>query len=306
MYESILAAAARHSCIAIPDAPMSRYTTFRVGGPADLLVEPGSTEALSDLLQAAKADGVDPLVIGKGSNLLVPDEGLRRVVFHMGDAFSALTAHEDGTLEAEAGASVIKLCRFAQQNALSGLEFAFGIPGTVGGAIYMNAGAYGGEVGDHVLSVRYMDRNGNEGTWSAEDAGFSYRYSHFMREDKIITSVVFRLEPADPDAILEKMEDFMERRRSKQPLEYGSAGSTFKRPEGYFAGALIEQSGLKGVSVGGAEVSEKHAGFVINKNNATAKDVLDLMALIRETVQRNYGVTLEPEVRILGEVPWNS
>ena len=306
MYETILRAAERHGCETVPNAPMSRYTTFRVGGPADLLIEPNGTEALKDLLQACKADGADPLVIGKGSNLLVPDEGLSGVVLHLGDAFAGLSRNEDGTFHAEAGASVIKLCRFALEQSLSGLEFAYGIPGTVGGAIYMNAGAYGGEVGDHVVRVYHMDRDGNEGIWEAEEAGFAYRHSNYMGTDLIVTSVDFALEPGDPETIRAGMEDFMQRRRSKQPLEYGSAGSTFKRPEGYFAGALIEQSGLKGVSVGGAQVSEKHAGFVINKDHATARDILDLMTLVRETVQKNFGVTLEPEVRILGGAPWNS
>lgn len=306
MYEAILKAANQFGCTALPNAPMSRYTTFRVGGPVDLLVEPNSTEALSAILKACKAEGVRPLVIGKGSNLLVPDEGLSGVCIHMGDAFSALSVPEAGTIRAEAGASVIKLCRYALEQSLGGLEFAFGIPGTVGGAIYMNAGAYGGEVGPLVVEVTHMDLEGNVSTWSGEEAGFSYRHSNYMEQDYIVTSATFRLEPADPADIKAHMDDYMERRRSKQPLEYASAGSTFKRPEGYFAGALIEQSGLKGAAVGGAEVSEKHAGFVINKGTATAADILGVMQLVRETVQKDHGVTLEPEVRILGRAPWNS
>lgn len=306
MYESILRAAKRHGCTALEQAPMSKYTTFRVGGPADLLIEPNGEDALADLLKACREEGVSPLVIGRGSNLLVPDEGLPDVVLHLGDAFSGITALSDDVLRAEAGATVIGLCRFALEQSLGGLEFAFGIPGSVGGAIYMNAGAYGGEVGDSVVSVRHMDRDGNIGTWTAEEAGLSYRHSNYMGTDLIILSADFRLAKDDPTIIKAKMDDFMQRRRDKQPLEYGSAGSTFKRPEGYFAGALIEQSGLKGASVGGAQVSEKHAGFVINKDHATAKDILDLMTLVRETVQRDHGVTLEPEVRILGGAPWNS
>ncbi|MBQ8062582.1 MAG: UDP-N-acetylmuramate dehydrogenase [Clostridia bacterium] len=306
MFENILEAAKQHNCTAKNNAPMSQYTTFRVGGPVDLLVEPNSVDALADLLKAAKADGVKPLVIGKGSNLLVPDGGLRGVVFHMGDAFSDISYAGNDMIKVQAGATVIKLCRFALEYSLSGLEFAFGIPGSVGGSIYMNAGAYGGELGEHVVVVNHMDFDGNRGSWSPRQAGFSYRHSNYMDEDLVVTSVVFQLDKSNPEAIKMKMDNIMERRKTKQPLEYGSAGSTFKRPEGYFAGALIEQSGLKGTSVGGAEVSEKHAGFVINKNNATAKDVLDLMALIRKTVQEQHGVTLEPEVRILGEVPWNS
>lgn len=306
MFDNILRAAEQYGCTAIKNAPMSEYTTFKVGGPVELLVEPNSVDALGDLLKACETDGVKPLVIGRGSNLLVPDEGLKGVVLHMGDDFSDVTYAGNDMIKAQAGASVIKVCRFALEYGLSGLEFAFGIPGSIGGAIYMNAGAYGGEIGDHVVVVNHMDYHGNRGSWSPRQAGFSYRHSNYMDEDLIITSVVLQLDKANPDAIKMKMDNFMERRKTKQPLEYGSAGSTFKRPEGYFAGALIEQSGLKGATVGGAQVSEKHAGFVINKDNATAKDVLDLMALVRETVQKDHGVTLEPEVRILGDTPWNS
>ena len=306
MFESILKAAEQYGCKTEKNAPMSQYTTFRVGGPVDLLVEPNSVDALEALLKAAKADGVKPMVIGKGSNLLVPDDGLRGVVFHMGDAFSDVSYAGNDMIKAQAGATVINLCRFALEYSLTGLEFAFGIPGSVGGAIYMNAGAYGGEIGDYVVAVNHIDYDGNRGSWSPRQAGFSYRHSNYMENDLIVTSVVLQLDKANPEAIKMKMDNFMERRKAKQPLEYGSAGSTFKRPEGYFAGALIEQSGLKGKQIGGAQVSEKHAGFVINKDNATAKDVLDLMAFIRETVQNDHGVTLEPEVRILGDVPWNS
>lgn len=306
MFDSILSAAQQYGCKTEKNAPMSLYTTFRVGGPVELLVEPNSVDALEALLKAAKNDGVKPLVIGKGSNLLVPDEGLKGVVFHMGDDFSEISYAGNDMIKAQAGATVINLCRFALEYSLSGLEFAYGIPGSVGGAVYMNAGAYGGEIGDSVVVVNHIDYDGNRGSWSPRQAGFSYRHSNYMDSDLIVTSVVVQLEKANPDAINMKMENIMERRRNKQPLEYGSAGSTFKRPEGYYAGALIEQSGLKGKQIGGAQVSEKHAGFVINKDNATAKDVLDLMAFIRETVQREHGVTLEPEVRILGDAPWNS
>lgn len=291
MFESILKAAEQYGCKTEKNAPMSQYTTFRVGGPVDLLVEPNSVDSLEALLKAAKADGVKPMVIGKGSNLLVPDDGLRGVVFHMGDAFSDVSYAGNDMIKAQAGATVIKLCRFALEYSLTGLEFAFGIPGSVGGAIYMNAGAYGGEIGDYVVAVNHIDYDGNRGFWSPRQAGFSYRHSNYMDSDLIVTSVVIQLDKANPEAIKMKMDNFMERRKAKQPLEYGSAGSTFKRPEGYFAGALIEQSGLKGKQIGGAQVSEKHAGFVINKDNATAKDVIELMAFIRETVQKDHGVT---------------
>lgn len=306
MYDQILRAANQFGCKAIQYADMKHYTTFHIGGPADLVVEPNSVDALSALLKAAKQDGVKPIILGRGSNVLVPDEGLRKVVFVMGDDFSNIEYAGSNMIRAEAGASVLKLCRFALEYSFGGLEFAYGIPGSVGGAIYMNAGAYGGEIGDYVVAVNHIDYDGNRGSWSPRQAGFSYRHSNYMENDLIVTSVVLQLDKANPEAIKMKMDNFMERRKAKQPLEYGSAGSTFKRPEGYFAGALIEQSGLKGKQIGGAQVSEKHAGFVINKDNATAKDVLDLMAFIRETVQNDHGVTLEPEVRILGDVPWNS
>ena len=299
MFESILNAAEQYGCKTETNAPMSQYTTFRVGGPVDLLVEPNSVDALEALLKAAKQDGVRPMVIGKGSNLLVPDEGLRGVVFHMGDDFSDVSYAGNDMIKAQAGATVIRLCRFALEYSLTGLEFAFGIPGSVGGAIYMNAGAYGGEMKDVVMVVNHMDYNGEKGSRSGSALDFQYRHSSYMESDLIITSVIFHLEKDNPDAIKMKMDNLMQRRKDKQPLDYPSAGSTFKRPEGFFAGALIQECGLKGKQLGGAQISDKHAGFVINRDNATAKDVLDLITLAQETVLTQKGVLLEPEVRIL-------
>lgn len=300
MYETILAVAEAHGCKTTKQADMSRYTSFRVGGPADLLVEPNSTEALSGLLKACKQEGVKPLVLGKGSNVLVPDSGLQNVVLLMGDAFSKVEYCGNNMVRAQAGASVTKLCRFALDYSLTGLEFAYGIPGSVGGAIYMNAGAYGGEMKDVVMVVNHMNADGEKGSWQGKaELGFDYRHSNYMGSDLIITSVIFYLEKGNPDAIKMKMDQTMARRVARQPLEYPSAGSTFKRPEGHFAGALIEQCNLKGYTIGGAQVSEKHSGFVINRGNATATDILQLISYIQETVQKETGVSLEPEVQIL-------
>lgn len=299
MYDHILRAADQFGCKATQYADMKHYTTFHIGGPADLLVEPNSVDALSALLKAAKKDGVKPLILGRGSNVLVPDEGLRRVVFVMGDDFSNIEYAGSNMVRAEAGAPVLKLCRFALEYSFGGLEFAYGIPGSVGGAIYMNAGAYGGEMKDVVMVVNHMDYDGEKGSRSGSALDFQYRHSSYMESDLIITSVIFHLEKDNPDAIKMKMDNLMQRRRDKQPLDYPSAGSTFKRPEGYFAGALIQECGLKGKQVGGAQISDKHAGFVINKDGATAKDVLDLITLAQETVLNQKGVLLEPEVRIL-------
>ena len=300
MYETILAVAEAHGCKVTKQADMSRYTSFRVGGPADLLVEPNSTEALSGLLKACKQEGVKPLVLGKGSNVLVPDSGLKNVVLLLGEAFSKVEYCGNNMVRAQAGASLTKLCRFALDYSLTGLEFAYGIPGSVGGAIYMNAGAYGGEMKDVVLVVNHMNADGEKGSWQGKaELGFDYRHSNYMGADLIITSVIFYLEKGNPDAIKMKMDQTMARRVAKQPLEYPSAGSTFKRPEGHFAGALIEQCNLKGYTIGGAQVSEKHAGFVINRGNATATDILQLISYIQETVRKETGVNLEPEVQIL-------
>ena len=300
MYETILAVAEAHGCKVTKQADMSRYTSFRVGGPAELLVEPNSTEALSGLLKACKQEGVKPLVLGKGSNVLVPDSGLKNVVLLLGEAFSKVEYCGNNMVRAQAGASLTKLCRFALDYSLTGLEFAYGIPGSVGGAIYMNAGAYGGEMKDVVMVVNHMNADGEKGSWQGKaELGFDYRHSNYMGADLIITSVIFYLEKGNPDAIKMKMDQTMARRVAKQPLEYPSAGSTFKRPEGHFAGALIEQCNLKGYTIGGAQVSEKHAGFVINRGNATATDILQLISYIQETVRKETGVNLEPEVQIL-------
>lgn len=299
MFEEILSTAEQNGCKVTRNADLSRYTTFKIGGPAALLVEPGSVDALSEVLKTCKKEGVKPLILGRGSNVLVPDEGIENVVIVMGENFSKIEYCGSEMIKAQAGAPVIRLCKFALDYSLGGLEFAYGIPGSVGGGVYMNAGAYGGEMKDVVLFVDYLDYDGNRGSWQGKELGFSYRHSNFMDSDLIITSVVFKLEHRNPDVIKSKMDGLMQRRRDKQPLDYPSAGSTFKRPEGYFAGKLIQDSGLMGKQIGGAQVSTKHAGFVINKGGATAKDVKDLIHFVQKTVKDKFGVTLEPEVRIL-------
>jgi len=299
MYENLIAVAKKNDCSVTLDAPMSKYTSFKIGGPAKVLIEPNSVDSLSEILKACFKENVKPIVLGNGSNVIVKDEGINGVVIMMGSAFSKIEYCGNNMVKAQAGANLATLCKFALEYNLTGLEFAYGIPGTVGGAAFMNAGAYGGEMKDVVMVVNHMNLKGERGSFQGSQLDFSYRHSAYVNSDLIITSVIFYLDTENPEGIKNKMEDFLRRRKAKQPLEYPSAGSTFKRPEGFFAGALIEECGLKGYSVGGAAVSEKHAGFVINKDNATAKDVLDLIDHIQKTVNDSKGVLLEPEVRII-------
>ncbi len=297
--EKIIAVAKANGCNVIENADMSKYTTFKVGGNAKLLIEPTSIDSLSEVLKACKACGVKPIVLGNGSNVLVRDEGIDGVVIVMGDAFSKIEYFGNEMVRAQAGAKVASLCNFCLEYSLGGLEFAFGIPGTVGGAAFMNAGAYGGEMKDVIMVVNHMNLDGERGSYQGSQLGFSYRHSAYVDSELIITSVIFQLKKDNPDAIKNKMTDVLSRRKAKQPLEYPSAGSTFKRPEGYFAAALIEECGLKGKTVGGAQVSEKHSGFVINKGGATSNDILSLMDIIKKTVKEEKGVDLEPEVRVI-------
>ena len=278
------------------DYPMSKLTTFKIGGPADVLITPKSREQLSSVLSLCTDMDVPYMIIGKGSNLLISDDGMDGAVIKLSGALDEIKLIDETTVYCGAGAQLSALCTFCCEHSLSGLEFAFGIPGSVGGAVFMNAGAYGGEMRDVVTDADYVSPDGEFGRISDERLDFSYRHSAFSNSANIIVGAVFKLKRDDKTAIKARMDDFMSRRKDKQPLQYPSAGSTFKRPEGYFAGALIEQSGLKGYSIGGAEVSEKHAGFVINKGGATCKDVSDLMKHIADTVFEKFGVRLEAEV----------
>ena len=278
--------------------PMKNHTSFKIGGEADIFVKVKDISSLKETLKSAKENEVPTFILGKGSNLLVSDDGIEGAVISLLglDEISL----EDDIINCAAGVSLSSLCRFARDNSLSGLEFAYGIPGSVGGAVYMNAGAYGGEMSDVLKSVTCMDKEGNIKEISAKDMELGYRNSVFMKNGMIVLSAKLRLKSGKLEDITAAMEDYMNRRLSKQPLEYPSAGSTFKRPEGYFAGALIEENGLKGFTIGGAMVSEKHAGFVINYKNANCSDVKQLINCISQRVFENNGVKLQPEVIFVG------
>lgn len=279
--------------------PMARHTTFRVGGPADVLFMPEGADQLIAALEAARSAGVPAYVIGNGSNLIVRDGGVRGLVIAIGEGMSEIARCGD-TVEAQAGAALARVAAFAQSEGLAGLEFASGIPGTLGGGCAMNAGAYGGQLSDVLIDARVLT-GGAVRTLSREDMQMGYRTSLPLRTGGIVLSARFALTPDAPEAIAARMRELNARRRDKQPLNLPSAGSTFKRPEGHFAGALIEQAGLKGLSVGGAQVSQKHAGFIVNAGGATASDVLALIAEVQDAVQARSGIRLETEVRVLGE-----
>lgn len=286
-------------CEARKNEPMSKHTSFKIGGNADVYIKVNNLSKLSTILKECQASDVDYMILGNGSNLLVSDDGIRGVVIRLDGDFRKITLLDDTTIFCGAGATLAYLCKFALNCGLSGLEFAWGIPGTVGGAVFMNAGAYDGEMKDVVHSVSHISPSGEIGRTEKDDLNFGYRTSIYRSNNMIITGVTLKLKKGNPDEIREKMDDYMLRRSTKQPLEYPSAGSVFKRPEGNFAGALIEQCGLKGKTCGGAQVSEKHAGFIINKSNATAKDVRDLIGEIQKTVSDKTGYSLECELIIL-------
>lgn len=285
-------------CEYCTDEPMSSHTTFKIGGNARLLVYPESEEQISRIVKCAKDHGVRLVTVGNGSNLLVADEGIDACVMVLDQRMGDIRLIDDETIYAPAGVMLIKLCRFALEHSLSGLEFAYGIPGTCGGGAFMNAGAYGGEMKDVLFRCDHIDSNGEAGYLEGDNLKLSYRHSAYYDNGCVITGLYLKLKKGDKDEIKAKMDDLLSRRKAKQPLEFPSAGSTFKRPEGYYAGALIEGCGLKGKSVGGAQVSEKHAGFVINKGNATCNDVLELCRFCSDTVFKEKGVKLEMEIRV--------
>lgn len=279
--------------------PLKDHTTFKIGGPADLFIMPRTLDELSETMQRiAKAD-VPLTILGSGSNVLVLDGGIQGVVVSLCHLKERLQC-EGQSLLISAGFMLKDVSEFAYKNSLTGLEFAIGIPGTLGGAVFMNAGAYGGEMSQIVSKVRAVSLDGRINEYTLEELAFAYRHSRFHESHEIVAEVEMTLQPGEAQAILDTMNDLTERRMSKQPLEYASAGSTFKRPTGYYAGTLIEETGLKGLSCGDAEVSKKHAGFVVNKGTATASDVLTVIREVQQRVEQAHGVVLEPEVRIIG------
>ncbi len=283
----------------LEDAVFAQHTTFRIGGNIALLAQVESKEQAAVCLRAAKAQGIRPFFLGKGSNLLVSDAGYAGFVLKYMSRMERMHC-ADTVLTVEAGMTLAQIAVYAQEQGLTGMEFAHGIPGTLGGAIWMNAGAYEGEMAQIVEEVCVLDSDGMEHVFLRGNLGFGYRSSRFQGENLYIISAKLRLTRGDKAEILAKMQDLMQRRRSKQPLEFPSAGSTFKRPEGHFAGAMIEQAGLKGFMVGGAQISEKHAGFVVNVGQASCEDVLRLMRAVRQVVQMDTGIVLEPEIQLLG------
>lgn len=282
---------------------MSKHTTFRIGGPAALMALPGNTAQVRAVLDIARELDIEPFFLGNGSNLLVADGGYRGFVVKLAGEFEEIFTKvlEDGTLALVAGGAALlsRMSSRALEEGFTGLEFAGGIPGSLGGAVTMNAGAYGGEMAQVMELVNVLTNDGTVQTFSKEECQFGYRRSIFSGSDYLILEAIFSLEPGDPEAIRARMEELAAKRKEKQPLEYPSAGSMFKRPPGHFAAALIDQCGLKGLTVGGAQVSEKHAGFVVNRGGATCADVLELVRQVKEEVLRQTGVELEMEVKVL-------
>lgn len=280
--------------------PMSEHCSFKIGGPARLMLLPSSAEEAASALAILRSSGAQVLIVGSCTNLLIPDEGYPGAVVRMSKPASSMELLDAARIRAQAGATLNALAVFAARHGLTGLEFAHGIPGSVGGGVAMNAGAYGGEMRDVLESAEYVDKDGAIRTLSGDALGLSYRHSAFSDTDKLITSAVFRLTPGDGEAVRARMNELIEKRRASQPLDMPSAGSTFKRPKTGYAAALIDEAGLKGLRVGGAMVSTKHAGFVVNAGGATYSDVIELMREVRRRVYEFSGVLLEPEVKIIG------
>ncbi|MBQ4464859.1 MAG: UDP-N-acetylmuramate dehydrogenase [Oscillospiraceae bacterium] len=286
----------------LENVPLSEHTTFRIGGTADLWAEVNSTDALSALVRLCRGEHYPYYVLGRGSNILASDAGYRGLILHIGNDFSAIRMEDSRTMVCEAGATLVKAAKTAEEHSRTGMEGLSGIPGSIGGALFMNAGAYNYEMSQIVTSCTYLDKNGEIRERRACDLELSYRHSWFTdHTDNVILTVTMQLEAGDQAEITAKMQDFLARRNEKQPLNYPSAGSTFKRPVGNYASALIDQCGLKGYSVGGAQVSEKHAGFVINRDNATCADVLQLCKDVRRIVNEKTGYKLELEPILLGD-----
>lgn len=280
------------------EEPMAKHTSFRIGGPVEVMAFPKNADELRKLLKTAAELQITPAILGAGTNILAPDEGIRGLVICLKDCLGGMEQLDETHIRVAAGVTMTRAALFAASLGLSGLEFAHGIPGTVGGGVYMNAGAYGGEICQVCRSVEVMDMNGNISTMGCSCMEFSYRHSILEENDGIVLSAIFELEPKPQEEIREKMADLMNRRKTSQPLDLPSAGSAFKRPVGAYAAALIDQAGLKGFCVGGAGVSTKHAGFVVNNGGATAADVKEVLRQVADIVFEKSGFHLEPEVRI--------
>ncbi len=290
----------RFNCAYKLAEPLKNHTTFKIGGQAKMLVMINSTDILIELLRFLRENNIKFFILGKGSNILADDIGFDGVILKISNSFSEIKLIDENKVYCTAGTPLSEICLFALEHSLMGLEFAYGIPGTAGGALFMNAGAYGGEMKDAVLSARYIDQNNEIQEIINEDMKLSYRHSVFSEKtDNIIVDMVFQLQKGDKTEIKAKMDELLGKRKDKQPLEFPSAGSTFKRPEGSFASLLIEQCGLKGLTVGGAQVSEKHSGFVINKGDATFDDVMKLTDEVKKIVSEKTGYKLELEPIIL-------
>lgn len=288
------------SCRILLDEPLKEHCSFKIGGKAEILVIPENEKTLSEIIRYVSGRDISCHILGNGSNVLISDEGLKGITIKLMGGLNELIYLGNGVISCAAGVSLTRLCNFALEHSLTGLEFAYGIPGSVGGAVYMNAGAYGGEIKDVLTSVRSIDKSeGIPDETPAKDLSLSYRNTTFMTNDRIITCAVFTLKEGNSADIKARMDELMAKRKNSQPLQYPSAGSTFKRPPVGYAAAHIDECGLKGRSVGDAMVSEKHAGFVINTGNATFNDVISLMDIIKDEVMTKHGVLLEPEVEIL-------
>lgn len=300
--ENVLEIASKYGFEIKENESMSKHTTFKIGGNAQALIKVTSNEGLIDILKKCNEYEIPVFTLGKGSNLLVSDNGIDGIVIKLDGVFNQIKLIDEETICCGTGVSLAKLCSFACEHGLSGLEFAWGIPGSVGGAVYMNAGAYGGEMKDVLKSCTHIDTNNTAGTFTAEQMDLDYRHSVYSENGYIITSATVKLMKDSPVEIRNRMNDYMSRRKDKQPVEYPSAGSVFKRPKGYFAGALIQEANLKGKQIGGAQVSEKHAGFIINKDKATCKDVLELVKYVQDKVKETSGIELECEIKPIGKL----
>ena len=298
-YNSVIDAAKEIGCKFSLNEPMLKHTTFKIGGPVDLFINVNTKEKLRIILKAINESKIPLFILGNGSNILVSDSGIRGIVLKLDGDFTKVSFLDDNCICCGSGVTLAKLCSESLKSSLSGLEFAWGIPGSVGGAVFMNAGAYSGEMQDVVVSGNHIDGLGNLGTLKNIDIDFSYRNSIYNKKDYIITDVTVQLKNDEYISIRNKMDEYMEKRKAKQPIEFPSAGSVFKRPKDNFAGTLIEKCGLKGKSIGGAQISSKHAGFIINKGNATCSDVLELIKLIKNSVFDKTGVLLETEIKVL-------